>query len=44
VPVDPLGRTIQNRIIFELPEGDFAVSLIDLRTAHEGFFPALMEG
>ena len=42
VPVDPLGRTIRNRIIFELPEGDFAVSLSDLRTAHEGFFPALM--
>ncbi len=44
VPVDPLGRTIKNRIIFELPEGDFAVSLAELRTAHEGFFPALMEG
>jgi phosphoribosylformylglycinamidine synthase subunit PurL len=44
VPVDPLGRTIQNRIIFELPEGDFAVNLTDLRTAHEGFFPALMNG
>ena len=44
VPVDPLGRTIKNRIVFELPEGDFAVSLADLRTAHEGFFPALMEG
>ena len=43
VPVDPLGRTIKNRIIFELPEGDFAVNLDDLRTAHEGFFPALME-
>jgi phosphoribosylformylglycinamidine synthase subunit PurL len=43
VPVDPLGRTIQNRIIFELPEGDFAVSLADLRSAHEGFFPALMD-
>ena len=43
VPVDPLGRTIKNRIIFELPEGDFAVSLADLRAAHEGFFPALME-
>ena len=44
VPVDPLGRTIKSRIIFELPEGDFAVSLSDLRSAHEGFFPALMEG
>ncbi|MBA4747947.1 MAG: phosphoribosylformylglycinamidine synthase subunit PurL [Sphingopyxis sp.] len=44
VPVDPLGRTIKSRIIFELPEGDFAVSIADLRTAHEEFFPALMEG
>ncbi len=39
---DPIGRTIANRIIFELEEGDFCVSLADLRTAHEGFFPALM--
>ena len=44
VPVDPLGRTIKSRIIFELPEGDFAVGLAELRAAHEGFFPALMEG
>ena len=44
VPVDPLGRTIKSRMIFELPEGDFAVSIADLRAAHEGFFPALMEG
>jgi phosphoribosylformylglycinamidine synthase subunit PurL len=44
VPVDRLGRTIKNRIIFELPEGDFAVTLADLRVAHEGFFPALMNG
>jgi phosphoribosylformylglycinamidine synthase subunit PurL len=43
VPVDPLGRTIKSRIIFELAEGDFAVPLSDLRSAHEGFFPALME-
>jgi len=42
VPVDPLGRTIKSRIIFELPEGDYAVTLSDLRTAHEAFFPALM--
>jgi len=42
VPVDPLGRTIKSRIIFELPEGDYAVTLSDLRTAHETFFPALM--
>uniref|UniRef100_UPI0025F0EBAA phosphoribosylformylglycinamidine synthase subunit PurL n=1 Tax=uncultured Sphingomonas sp. TaxID=158754 RepID=UPI0025F0EBAA len=39
---DPIGRTIANRIIFEMEEGDFCVSLDDLRTAHEGFFPALM--
>lgn len=39
---DPIGRTIANRIIFEMEEGDFCVSLADLRTAHEGFFPALM--
>ncbi|WP_333571258.1 phosphoribosylformylglycinamidine synthase subunit PurL [Sphingomonas sp.] len=39
---DPIGRTIANRIIFEMEEGDFCVSLDDLRAAHEGFFPALM--
>ncbi|WP_313535758.1 phosphoribosylformylglycinamidine synthase subunit PurL [Sphingomonas sp.] len=39
---DPIGRTIANRIIFEMEEGDFCVSLADLQTAHEGFFPALM--
>ncbi|WP_294255544.1 phosphoribosylformylglycinamidine synthase subunit PurL [uncultured Sphingomonas sp.] len=39
---DPIGRTIANRIIFEMEEGDFCVSLDDLRKAHEGFFPALM--
>jgi phosphoribosylformylglycinamidine synthase subunit PurL len=44
VPVDPLGRTIKSRIIFELPEGDFSVTLSDLRAAHEGFFQALMAG
>lgn len=42
VPVDPMGRTIKNRVIFELPDGDFAIGLAELRTAHEGFFPALM--
>ena len=30
------------RLIFELPDGDHAVMLADLRAAHEGFFPALM--
>ena len=42
VEVAPLGRTIANRIIFELAESDHCVSLSDLRAAHEGFFPALM--
>jgi phosphoribosylformylglycinamidine synthase len=44
VPVQPLGRTCANRLIFELADNDHAVSLADLRTAHEGFFPALMDG
>ncbi|MCW3835474.1 phosphoribosylformylglycinamidine synthase subunit PurL [Sphingomonas canadensis] len=44
VPADPIGRTIRDRIIFELDEGDWTVSLADLRAAHEGFFPALMRG
>jgi len=42
VEAEPLGRTIGKRVIFELAQGDFAVSLADLRTAHEGFFPKLM--
>ena len=42
VPADPLGRVIKDRLIFELDEGDWTVSLADLRVAHEGFFPALM--
>ena len=33
-----------SRLIFELPDGDHAVSLADLRAAHEGFFPKLMLG
>ncbi len=37
-----LGRTIARRIVFELDQGDFCVTLDDLRAAHEGFFPALM--
>ncbi len=43
VPVSQLGRTIAGRIIFELPKSDHAVTLAALRTAHEGFFPALMD-
>ncbi|MBO9574834.1 MAG: phosphoribosylformylglycinamidine synthase subunit PurL [Sphingobium sp.] len=42
VEVARLGRTIAGRLIFELPESDHAVSLADLKAAHEGFFPALM--
>jgi len=42
VPADPLGRTIKDRIIFELDEGDWTVSIAELRAAHEGFFPELM--
>ncbi|SKB70591.1 phosphoribosylformylglycinamidine synthase subunit PurL [Sphingopyxis flava] len=42
VPVDPLGRTIKDRIVFELPESDHQVTLAELREAHEGFFPTLM--
>ena len=29
VPVDPLGRTIKDRIVFELPESDFSVTLAE---------------
>ncbi len=43
VPVDPIGRTIKDRIVFELEGSDHQVSLADLRAAHEGFFPALMD-
>ena len=42
VQVEAIGRTKGGRLIFELPDGDFAVALADLRRAHEGFFPALM--
>ena len=42
VPVEPLGRTIRNRIIFERPDRDCAIGLDELRAAHEGFFPTLM--
>ncbi|WP_375403947.1 phosphoribosylformylglycinamidine synthase subunit PurL [uncultured Sphingomonas sp.] len=42
VEVEPLGRTGGKRIIFELPHGDFVVTLDELRAAHEGFFPELM--
>ena len=42
VSVEPLGKTIANRLIFECAEGDHVVALDDLRSAHEGFFPKLM--
>jgi phosphoribosylformylglycinamidine synthase len=42
VEVEAIGRTKGSRLIFELPDGDHAVSLADLRAAHEGFFPKLM--
>ena len=42
VEVEPIGRTIAKRMVFELADGDFCVTLDDLRAAHEGFFPALM--
>jgi len=44
VTVQPIGRTCANRLIFELADSDHAVALDDLRTAHEGFFPKLMDG
>jgi phosphoribosylformylglycinamidine synthase len=43
-PVRPIGRTIANRLIFELADSDACVTLADLRAAHEAFFPALMDG
>jgi phosphoribosylformylglycinamidine synthase len=42
VEVEAIGRTCGTRLIFELPQGDHAVSLAELRKAHEGFFPELM--
>jgi phosphoribosylformylglycinamidine synthase len=42
VEVEAIGRTCGSRLIFELPDGDHALSLADLREAHEGFFPRLM--
>jgi phosphoribosylformylglycinamidine synthase II len=42
VEVEAIGRTCSTRLIFELPAGDHAVALADLRQAHESFFPKLM--
>jgi len=44
IPVQPIGRTAASRLIFELADSDHALSLNDLRNAHEGFFPNLMDG
>ena len=41
--VDRLGRTIANRIIFELAESDYCVTLANLRDSHERFFREWME-
>ena len=43
VEVEPLGRTGGKRLIFERPDRDDVVTLDALRSAHEGFFPKLME-
>jgi phosphoribosylformylglycinamidine synthase subunit PurL len=40
--VEAIGRTRGSRLIFELPDGDYAVALDALRRAHEGFFAGLM--
>ena len=42
VEIERIGRTIAGRIIFELPDNDYVVTLDRLRAAHEGFFPQLM--
>ncbi|WP_242139123.1 phosphoribosylformylglycinamidine synthase subunit PurL [Sphingomonas sp. TREG-RG-20F-R18-01] len=42
VEIERIGRTIANRLIFELPDDDHVVTLDALRAAHEGFFPKLM--
>ncbi len=44
VEVEAIGRTVAGRLIFELADRDYAVTLEALRAAHEGFFPALMDG
>jgi len=42
VPVDPLGRTVEDRIVVELADSAFSVTLVEVREAHGGFFPNLM--
>jgi phosphoribosylformylglycinamidine synthase II len=43
VEAEPMGRTGGKRLIFERPNRDDVVTLDALRSAHEGFFPALMQ-
>src|SRR3546814_14931035 len=42
VPVDPVGRPIKDRIVFELPGSDQQVPLAELREAHGGSFQNLL--
>ncbi|MBA4048335.1 MAG: phosphoribosylformylglycinamidine synthase subunit PurL [Sphingomonas sp.] len=42
VKVERIGRTIAKRIIVECPATDHVVTLDELRTAHQRFFPELM--
>ena len=42
VVITRLGRTVAGRLIFELPESDHAIPVATLRSAHESFFPTLM--
>jgi phosphoribosylformylglycinamidine synthase II len=42
VEIERIGRTIADRLIFELSDDDHVVTLAALRAAHEGFFPTLM--
>jgi phosphoribosylformylglycinamidine synthase len=44
VQVARIGRTIASRLIFECSDTDHALTLAELRSAHEGFFPSLMQG
>ncbi len=44
VDVARIGRTIADRLIVELTDSDHVVTVAALRSAHEAFFPALMQG
>ena len=43
ITVERIGRTVGKRLIFELGDSDHTVTLDALRSAHEAFFPALMD-